>query len=149
MPESLWESSCQVSDPGDGTPLPLHSFYLDRVCLYTQLQKEENPNNYHIPRSVARASKGGGGGWRDIRILVQFAERSRAQVPSSEVLMRLAWSTAPSGQCPPTPPFQSRVGASSTLTPLPAAKPSGSAPDCKLASGRGIQAFLSTWATPP
>lgn len=32
MPESLWEKSCQVSDPGDGTPLPPHSFYLDRAC---------------------------------------------------------------------------------------------------------------------
>lgn len=75
MPESLWEKSCQVSDPGDGTPLPPHSFYLDRACSSHNCRKKENPNNYHIPGSVARASKGMGGGWRDIRTLVQFPDR--------------------------------------------------------------------------
>lgn len=38
-------------------------------------RKKENPNNYHIPGSVARASRGGEGGWRDIRVLVQFPDR--------------------------------------------------------------------------
>lgn len=104
MPESLWESSCQASDPGDGTPLPLHSFYLDRVCsLHTTAERKKKIQTITIsqdllPEPAKEGEEAGGTSefWSNLQ--TRAAERSRAQVPSSEVLMRLAWSTAPSGQ---------------------------------------------------
>lgn len=38
-------------------------------------EKKKKPNNYYIPRSVARASKEGEEAWRDIRSLVQFPDK--------------------------------------------------------------------------
>lgn len=90
-------------DPGDGTLLPSHYSYLDRVCSSYQLQKErrKKPNNYHIPRSVARASKDGDEAWGTSEVWSNFqtkaAERSRGQVPRSEVLMGIAPSPVLNG----------------------------------------------------
>lgn len=90
-------------------PSPHHYVYLDRVCSSHQLQKErkeKNPNNYHLPRSVARTSKRGRGRpggmsefWPNFQ--TKAAERSRGQEPRSEILMGIAQSTVLNGQAAP------------------------------------------------
>lgn len=76
--------------PSPSLLLPGQSLFFTHNC-----RKKENPNNYHIPGSVARASKGGGGGLEGHQNSGPISkqrrqQRGRVQVPSSEELRGMA-----------------------------------------------------------
>lgn len=93
MPESLWEKSCQVSDPGDGSPLPPHSFYLDRAwSSHTTAERKKiqtiTISQDLLPAKEGEEARGTSEFWSSFQ--TEAAAEGQVQVPGYEVLRGMA-----------------------------------------------------------
>lgn len=139
-------------DPGDETPLPLTTSTWTESVLHTNCRMKKKSKQLLYPKICGQSQQRRGrrpGGtsefWSNFQ--TKAAERSRGQAPRFEVLMRIAQSTALSGQVAPL--FLLGLRAGVPANPTPSIAFSGSVPPGPVPQSAGLCLGAEPKAFPP